>query len=33
VDPEALEVLLAQSRWLVEHDARLVGEGSIPTAA
>ena len=32
VDPEALEVLLAQSEWLVEHDAKLVGEGSIPTA-
>jgi CheY-like chemotaxis protein len=33
VDLDALEVLLAQSEWLVEHDAKLVGEGSIPTAA
>jgi CheY-like chemotaxis protein len=33
MDPEALEVLLAQSEWLVEHDAKPVREGSIPTAA
>jgi len=33
VDLDALEVLLAQSEWLVEHDAKPVSQDSVAAAA
>jgi hypothetical protein len=33
VDPEALEMLPAQSEWLVEHDAAPARDGPVLTAA